>query len=87
MKNKFGVCNYDFNAYEPKVENLEIFDEYEDARSLYLELLNNVFEHSYLIPDNLWIVFIEPDNNRIVQFDRLSTLTKCQLVDLEETNE
>lgn len=87
MKNKFGVCNYDFNAYEPKVENLEIFDEYEDARSRYLELLNNVFEHSHLIPDNLWIVFIEPDNNCIVQFDRLSTLTKCDLVDLEKTNE
>ena len=25
---RFGICNYDMDGYKPKIENLEIFDNY-----------------------------------------------------------
>ena len=69
----FGVCKCNLDAYEPKIEGLTKFDTYEKAFNYYLTLID-----SYGIPKDIWIVFIE--NNKVVQFDRLATISKTKIV-------
>lgn len=74
--NTFGVCYCDLSAYEPKVTDLVRFDTYEEAVSYYTtKVLNSRFTNR-----NLWLVWIEPEKNRIIQFDQLSWSTKCKIV-------
>lgn len=79
--NKFGVCNYDFYGYKPKIENLEIFDEYCEALNKYLEIKIKSDEYEVFTNSDLWIVYID-ENNRIVQFEQLDWKTKCKIVEL-----
>ena len=81
--NKFGVCNYDFDAYEPKVENLEKFDTYEEAFERYMQRLMENEHYPYYIDKTLWYVWIEGDK-RIVQFQRLNEKTKCKIIEVDE---
>ena len=69
---KFGVCNYDFDLPKPKVEDLQIFDTYEDAYDNYIEhCIAGANGH----PDKTeWIVWI--DGDELIQFDRFETVTK-----------
>lgn len=77
--NRFGVCYYDFEAYEPKIENLVEFSTYDEA---YYDYLHKITEDTVGYPDRtLWIVWIE--DNRIIQFEQLVNNTKCRIVDLE----
>lgn len=83
---RFGVCNYDFNAYKPKVENLVQFDEYDEAFNYYFQQLTKYEGYPYFIScaHNHWIVWIE--NNLIVQFEQISLNTKCKLVDISNVS-
>lgn len=76
--NKFGVCNYDFNAYESKIENLEIYDSYEEAFSQYMKKLTNDEHYPYTWDKTLWYVWIE--DNKIIQFEQLNTKTRYRMV-------
>lgn len=81
--NKFGVCNYDFNACDPKVENLERFDTYKEAFDCYLKRMTEYEDYPYNIgyTDDLWIVWITEDN-KIVQFEQTSLNAKCKIIDI-----
>lgn len=83
--NKFGVCNYDMNSYKPKIENLEIFDNYYKAYGRYMELSLYSDEFDAFTGSDLWIVYID-ENNSIVQFEQLSWSIKCKIVELENDN-
>lgn len=69
--NRFGVCNYDMDGYEPKIENLEIFDNYYQALGRYLELKLKSDEYDTFTNSDLWLVYID-DYIRIVQFEQLT---------------
>lgn len=79
--NTFGVCNYDFDAYAPKIENLIKYDSYEEAFSHYLEKVTEYDHYPYMLDKTLWYVWID-DKNRIIQFEQLSTKTKCRIVEI-----
>lgn len=79
--NKFGVCNYDFNAYESKIENLEIYDSYGEAFNKYLQRVTKDEHYPYTLDKTLWYVWIE--DNKIVQFEQLSTKTRCRMVEVK----
>ena len=79
--NKFGVCNYNFDTYEPKIENLKYFENYEDAFDYYMDILTHYQSYPYAFDRTLWIVWIN-ENNRIIQFEQLSNKTKCKLVEI-----
>ena len=82
---RFGICNYDMDGYEPKIENLEIFDNYYKAYGRYLELKLKSDEYDCFTDSNLWIVYID-DYNRIVQFEQLTWKIKCKIVELKDDN-
>ncbi len=83
-KSIYGVCNYDMNGYEPKVENLEKFVDYDLAFARYMERLKLADKSSCLVNSDLWLVYIEEDTNRIVQFEQLDWKCHCKLVDLDK---
>lgn len=78
--NEFGVCNYDFNVYDPKVENLKRFESYEDAFEYYYQMVRKGESYPYAWDSTLWLVWIEGD--RITQFEQLKENVRCRLVDL-----
>lgn len=80
-KNTFGVCNYDMDDYEPKIENLEQFKNYDDAFKRYMERLDISNKQGCLVNEDLWLVYID-DSNRIVQFEQLDWKVKCKIVEL-----
>lgn len=79
---KFGVCYYDMDVYEPKVEDLHVYNTYDDAFCSYLDEIVKGFSKSHLFPKDLWVVFIKGDT--IVQFERIETYTKSELVKIEK---
>lgn len=80
---RFGVCFCDLD-FTDKVENLEIFESYENAFKRYYEVLSVCFkENSRWIPDDLWIVWIRKDN-KIEQWEQLIWNTKCKTIELEK---
>ena len=81
--NRFGICNYDMDGYEPKIENLEIFDKYYQALGRYLELKLKSDEYDTFTNSDLWLVYINEDN-LIVQFKQLTWKIKCKLIDIKE---
>lgn len=83
--NRFGICNYDMDGYEPKIENLEIFDNYYRALGRYLELKLKSDEYDTFTDSDLWLVYINEDN-LIVQFEQLSWEIKCKIVELKDDN-
>lgn len=83
MIDKYGVCNYDIDGYNPKIEDLEIFDEYYKALSRYLGLKLTSDEYDSFSNNNLWIVYIN-EKNIIVQFEQLNWNVKCKLVEIKE---
>lgn len=81
--NKFGICNYDFDDYDSKIKNLEIFDTYDEAYNCYKErLLLNVNKSNLFRNKDLWLVYID-EYNRIVQFEQLEWKSKCRLIGLD----
>lgn len=82
-KNTFGVCTYDMDGYEPKIENLEQFKNYDDAFKRYMERLDIVNKQGCLVNDELWLVYID-DSNRIIQFEQLDWKVKCKIVELDK---
>lgn len=83
--NRFGICTYDMDGYEPKIENLEIFDNYYQALGRYLELKLNSDEYDSFTNSDLWLVYIN-ENNLVVQFEQLSWNIKCKLVEISNDN-
>lgn len=83
--NRFGICNYDINGYEPKIENLEIFDKYYQALGRYLELKLKSDEYDTFTDSDLWLVYINEDN-LIVQFEQLTWKIKCKTVEFKDDN-
>lgn len=81
--NRFGICNYDMNGYEPKIKNLEIFDNYYQALGRYLELKLKSDEYDTFTNSDLWLVYID-DYNRIIQFEQLTWKTKCKIVEFKK---
>lgn len=77
----YGVCNYDFSAYEPKVENLEKFESYEEAFSQYMKKVTSDSHYPYTWDDTLWYVWIE-DDKKIIQFNQLDTKVRCRIVEI-----
>ena len=82
---RFGICNYNMNGYEPKIENLEIFDNYYKALGRYLGLKLNSDEYDSFTNSDLWLIYIN-ENNLIVQFEQLSWNIKCKLVEMDNEN-
>jgi hypothetical protein len=83
--NRFGICNYDMDGYEPKIENLEIFNNYYEALGRYLGLKLNSDGYDSFTDSDLWLVYIN-ENNLIVQFEQLSWDIKCKLVEINNEN-
>ena len=51
--NKFGVCRYEFDDYNPKIKNLEIFNTYEEAYNRYMTLLETADKTNTFINKDL----------------------------------
>ena len=83
--NRFGICNYNMDGYEPKIENLEIFDSYYQAWGRYLELKLKSDEYDSFTNSDLWLVYIN-ENNSIVQFEQLTWKIKCKIVEYKNDN-
>ena len=83
--NRFGICNYNMNGYESKIENLEIFDDYYKALGRYLELKLKSDEYDTFTNSDLWLVYINEDN-LIVQFEQLTWKVKCKTVEFRDDN-
>ncbi len=81
MNEKFGVCNYDFDGYNPKIENLEIFDSYGAAFNRYLTRAMETDNFGYVWDKTLWYVWIV--DNLIVQFEQLTTKSRCRRVEID----
>ncbi len=79
--NKYGVCICDLDGYESQVTELEIFETHDEAFERYKERLFSEMQ-GYLFRDDLWIVCIESENNRIVQFDQLVTKSRCKIMEI-----
>lgn len=82
---RFGICNYDMDGYKPKIENLEIFDNYYEALNKYLGLKLDSDEYDSFTDSDLWLVYIN-ENNLIIQFEQLSWDIKCKLVEINNEN-
>lgn len=80
MEYKFGVCYCDLDINN-EIENLQIFDTYDEAFKLYVERLN-IYNNPRFIEPYLWIVWIRKSDNRIEQFEQLSWNTKCRLINI-----
>lgn len=85
MEYKFGLCYCELNiSYE--IENLIVFDEYEEAFKAYIKELKiyfNFTENPRWIYPNLWIVWIRKSDNKIEQFEQLSWKTNCKLINIK----
>ena len=79
--NKFGVCRYEFDDYNPKIKDLEIFNTYDEAYNHYMTLLETADKTNTFINKDLWLVYID-EFNRIVQFEQLDWKVKCKLMEL-----
>ena len=79
----FGVCNYDFKARNPSVEDLICFDSFDKAFTFYIEKIMSDKTFPYYFDDTLWIVYIK--DNHIEQFEQLATKTKTAFVQLNNT--
>lgn len=77
---KYGVCCYDMNRDNKKVESLIEFDSYVEAWKCYINLLQKVYEKEYSVPKDIWFVFIE--DNKIIQFEQFNIKTECKIVKL-----
>lgn len=77
---KFGVCNYDWNGYNAKPQNLTIYDSYIKAYQDYTQRLD--MNNPLWINPDLWIVWIRKSDNKIEQFERLTWSTHCRLVEI-----
>ena len=82
LMNQFGVCKCDPYAYEPVVTELKRFDTYEEAYDYYMKQVVADEHYPYTHDKNLWYVWIE--DNRIVQFEQLTTKTKCKIVEVPD---
>lgn len=88
MENRFGVCYCDIWLSRPSstkdLSDLVIFDTYEEAFNCYIDRLREMTQTNHLyIPDNLWIVWVDKESNRITQFTKLEWTTRCKLVNLD----
>ena len=79
--NKFGVCRYEFDDYNPKIKDLEIFNTYDEAYNHYMTLLETADKTNTFINKDLWLVYID-EFNRIVQFEQLDWKVKCKIFDI-----
>lgn len=79
--NKFGVCRYEFDDYNPKIKNLEIFNTYDEAYNRYMTLLETADNTNTFINKDLWLVYID-EFNRIIQFEQLDWKVKCRIFDI-----
>lgn len=82
--NKFGVCRCDLDSTTPTIENLRIFETYEQAYNYYLKVVSATKSYPYGFSDKIWIVFIK--ENIIVQFERLNYIVKSKIVKINKQN-
>ena len=79
--NKFGVCRYKFDDYNPKIKDLEIFNTYSEAYTRYITLLIMADKTNTFVDKDLWLIYID-EFNCIVQFEQLDWKVKCKLMEL-----
>ena len=79
--NKFGVCRYEFDNYNPKIKDLEKFNTYDEAYNHYITILEAADKTNIYFNKNLWIVYID-EFNRVTQFEQIDWEIKCKLVEL-----
>ena len=82
MEYKFGVCCCELDITD-EVEDLQIFDSYDEAFDFYIKRLN-IKDNPRWIEPYIWIVWIRQSDNRIEQFEQLSWKTKCRLINIKE---
>ena len=82
MEYKFGVCCCELDITD-EVEDLQIFDSYDEAFDFYIKRLN-IKDNPRWIEPYIWIVWIRKSDNKIEQFEQLSWKTKCKLIDIKE---
>ena len=82
MEYKFGVCCCELDITN-EIEDLQIFDTYDEAFDAYIKRLN-IKDNPRWIEPYIWIVWIRKSDNKIEQFEQLSWKTKCKLIDIKE---
>ena len=82
MEYKFGVCCCDLDI-DNEIEDLQIFDTYDEAFDSYIKRLN-IKDNPRWIEPYIWIVWIRKSDNKIEQLEQLSWKTKCKLIDIKE---
>ena len=83
--NKFGVCRYDINDYDPKVEDLIVFNTYEAAFAHYIGIITKDEHYPYTWDHDIHLVIIDGDN--IVQFEELNVDKRSRFVSVEENTQ
>ncbi len=84
--NKFGVCRCDLNSHDPRITELVRFDDYHAAQQYYMECIAQECQHSFLLPDDLWLVIIDDECNCVIQFERFDLICKTRQIDLPTLN-
>ena len=82
MEYKFGVCCCELDITN-EIEDLQIFDTYDEAFDFYIKRLN-IKDNPRWIEPYIWIVWIRKSDNKIEQLEQLSWKTKCKLIDIKE---
>ena len=82
MEYKFGVCCCELDITN-EIEDLQIFDTYDEAFDAYIKRLN-IKDNPRWIEPYIWIVWIRKSDNKIEQLEQLSWKTKCKLIDIKE---
>jgi len=80
IKTKYGVCKYDINALTPKIQELVVYNSYEDAFHAYLDGVAHHYGRTHTLPADLWYVFIEDD--RVIQLEQFERHVKMGFIDL-----
>ena len=73
-----GLARGFVSEYTNKVKILKTFANYEEAYIYYIDLIKE--KYNYIIPDDLWLIFI--NDNNITQFEQLKLEIKTKIVEI-----
>lgn len=79
--NKFGVCRYDIDGYDPKVEDLIVFDTYEAAFAHFMGIITKDEHYPYTWDHDIHLIIIDGDN--IVQFEELNVNKHSRFIEIK----
>lgn len=79
---QYGICTYDLNDLDSKIQDLRIYRTYEDAFASYLDELMIYSRHHANLPKMLYLVCIEDD--KIIKFEQFYKTSTSKIANLPD---